>query len=166
MNQNKNNFNKKPQQSYSYYSNILKQPFNTVYELKEAEAAYYAKAKEKEDKAATKKQDALKVEVAFKDLNKARRTYRDEIVVIENDYKKELTALKTKFEEAKGQVIKRLGEKEKAYSDALKAFTDKYPEGYHITLKDGDFETTIAGTSNCGKNISPFNDILDLIFRF
>lgn len=166
MNQNENNFNKEPQQSYSYYSNILKQPFNTVNELKEAEAAYYAKVKEKEDKAATKKQDALKVEAAFKDLNKARRAYRDETVALENSYRHELTALKKHFEEAKGRIIKNLSEKEKAYSDALKAFTDKYPEGYHITLKDGDFETTIAGTSNCGKNTSPFNDLFDLIFRF
>ena len=51
---------------YSYYSKVLKEPFNTVAELKKAEEAYYAKQKAKEDKAVQKKTDATKVEEAVR----------------------------------------------------------------------------------------------------
>ena len=42
----------------------------------------------------------------------------------------------------------------------LKEFTDKYPEGYHITLKDGDFETTISGSNNVTKNSYKNDDVV------
>ena len=56
------------------------------------------------------------------------------------------------------------------YANALKAFTDKYPEGYHLTLKDGDFETTISSqTSGATKAKAAvpddfLNSFLDLVF--
>ena len=59
-----------------FYSKVLKEPFNSIEELMEAEEAYYAKLKAKEDKAAEKKADAVKVEEAFKSLNASRKAYK------------------------------------------------------------------------------------------
>jgi hypothetical protein len=148
---------------YSYYSRVLKAPFDSVDELKKAEAVYYAELKAKEDKAAQKKADAIKVEEAFKALNVARKDYKDNILAITQQYSENLAALKKSFEAAKETEKKTLAAAEELYANALKAFTDKYPEGYHLTLKDGDFETTISSKTNTQKDAY---DSLDEIFRW
>lgn len=157
------------EQTYSYYSNVLKKPFATVNELKEAESAYYAAIKAKEDKASQKKTDAKKVEEAFKLMNAARRAYKEAIVDLTSRYTEDLKKLKDAFENDKNEVSTVLAKAEEGYSAALKAFTDKYPEGYHITLKDGDFETTISSQTSPGKKaytVNPIGDILDMLFNF
>lgn len=150
--------------NYGYYSRVLNEPFDSVDELMEAEEAYYAKLKAKEDKAAQKKADAQKVEDAFKALNVARKTYKEELVNITENYRESLNELKTSFEEAKVEVQEELASYEDAYSNALKEFTDKYPEGFHLTLKDGDFETTINSTTNTSTPSTL--DIFNLLFGF
>lgn len=139
--------NRKDERAYSYYSRVLNEPFDSIEELKEAEEAYYAKLQAKEAKAAQKKSDANRVEDAFKALNAARKTYKEEITTLTQNYSDELAVLKKAFELGKADIHDKLAKAEAAYSDALKAFTEKYPEGYHLTLKDGDFETTISSTS-------------------
>ena len=62
---------KSTKEDYMFYSRELQEPFESLDALKEAEEAHFAKLKAKEDKAATKKADALKVEDAFKALNSA-----------------------------------------------------------------------------------------------
>ena len=166
-NQNKNK--EIQEQDYSYYSNVLKKPFNTVDALKDAEAAYYAAIKAKEDKASQKKTDAKIVEDAFKMLNAARKTYKESITGLTNRYTHALKDLKTAFEQDKIKAEKALAKAEEDYSAALKAFNDKYPEGYHLTLKDGDFETTISSqsaTNNKAYTINTIGEILDLLFKF
>jgi uncharacterized protein YdiU (UPF0061 family) len=142
---------KKAEQSYSYYSRILKEPFDSVEELIEAEEAYYTKLKAKEDKAAQKKADASLVEEAFTALNAARRTYKETLLKLTENYSAELVKLKEDFEAKKAEIQEVMTIAEDTYAQALKAFTEKYPEGYHLTLKDGDFETTISGSSNTSK---------------
>ena len=159
----------KDTQSYSYYSRVLGRPFDTVNELKKAEEAYYAEIKAKEDKAATKKADAKKVEDAFKVMNAARKAYKEAIAELTTRYTEDLKKLKAAFESDKQAISEALAKAEDGYSAALKAFTDKYPEGYHITLKDGDFETTISSqTSAAAKAYSTntIGEILDLLFNF
>ena len=56
---------KSTKEDYMFYSRELQEPFESLDALKEAEEAHFAKLKAKEDKAATKKADALKVEDAF-----------------------------------------------------------------------------------------------------
>jgi hypothetical protein len=87
------------------------------------------------------------VEDAFKALNAARKTYKEELTTLTQNYSDELAVLKKAFELGKADIHDKLAKAEVEYSDALKAFTEKYPEGYHLTLKDGDFETTISSTS-------------------
>jgi chromosome segregation ATPase len=154
--------------AYSYYSNVLNKPFESVDELREAEAKYYAEIKAKEDKAATKKADAKKVEDAFKALNRARKVYKEDLTQLTNEYSTALTDLKKAFEVGKSDIQAKLAAAEDAYSKALKEFTDKY-ESYHLTLKDGDFETTISGQSKAQaikKEDSDLINLFDLLFRF
>jgi hypothetical protein len=141
----KKNETRKTSVEYGYFSKLLLKPFDSIEELQEAEEAYYAEQKAKVDKAATKKADALKVEDAFKALNAARKTYKEELGQLTTEYSEALTDLKKAYDLGKKDITGKLAEAEEAYSKALKDFTDAHPEGYHITLKDGDFETTISG---------------------
>lgn len=158
-----------------YYSKVLKEPFDSIEALMEAEKAYYDKLKAKEDKAAQKKADATVVEEAFKKLNAARKAYKDNLNEATQIYSKGLTDLKEGYEKTCKSIKDTFAAVEADYKNALKAFTEKYPEGYHLTLKDGDFETTISsqttGSSKAVINRSAFDskriaDIFDLIFNF
>lgn len=172
-NENKN-FKKRPHNvgpevpAYGFYSRILNKPFDSVRELQEAEATHFAEIKAKEDKAAAKKADAQKVEDAFKALNAARKVYKDNLFALTERYSKDLQEMKAAFEQNKHDEQRVLAEAEENYSKALKEFTAKY-DTYHLSLKDGDFETTISGSKTQDvKKVDPnqvnlFN-IFDLFF--
>lgn len=152
--------------NFAYYSRVLKKPFDSLSDLRAAEATYYSELKAKEDKAATKKADAIKVEEAFKALNTSRRLYKETLAKMTEKYSLDLKTLKETFEADKKELTDILAQAEEAYSVALKTFTEKYPEGYHLTLKDGDFETTISGASKVSKDSysnKPF-DFIDWFF--
>ena len=156
--------------AYGFYSKVLNKPFDSVAELREAEAQYYAEQKAKEDKAAQKKADAQKVEDAFKALNAARKEYKEELTTLTTEYSEELEHLKKAFELGKKDITDKLAAAEDVYSTALKEFTDKY-ENYHMTLKDGDFETTISGSKTTASeskkssaNVKTLADLFDLMF--
>ena len=157
---------KTEQLGYGFYSRILNKPFDSLAELKEAEAQHYAEIKAKEEKAAAKKADAQKVEDAFKALNQARKDYKVKLTQLTTEYSEELTNLKKAFDLGKKDLQDTLAAAEDTYSKALKEFTTAHPEGYHLTLKDGDFETTISGsqTKNLKKENTDLLNILDLIF--
>lgn len=154
---------------YSYYSKLLQRPFDTVNELKRAEATHLAELKAKEDKTAQKKADAVKVEDAFKTLNAAKKTFKRDLDTVTRTYSENLAALKAAFEKDKAAVYTALAQAEESYSNALKAFTDKYPEGFHLTLKDGDFETTISSAHSSQvkntKSSYAIDHIFDLLFN-
>lgn len=166
---NYNNFDKNVKKSdvaYSYYSRVLKEPFDSIEELKEAEEAYYAKLKAKEDKAAQKKADAAMVEEAFRGLNNTRKAYKESLTKLAERYSKDLVKLKETFEADKAELQDILAAAEEAYAAAIKMFTDKYPEGYHLTLKDGDFETTISSQTKTSKEDNTVADIFSMLFGF
>jgi seryl-tRNA synthetase len=162
----------KKEQNYMYYSKVLNAPFESLEALRAAEDEHYVKLKAKEDKAAEKKADATAVEEAFKALNAARKTYKEDINELTKVYSQGLADLKEKFESSRKTIKENLAKAEDGYSNALKAFIDKYPEGYHLTLKDGDFETTISGQT-CESNkatvktgaVKPV-DLFDLLFSW
>ena len=154
-------------QTYSYYSRVLQKPFETLDELKAEEQKYYDELKAKEDKAAQKKADAQKVEDAFKALNAARREYKEKLNQLCSEYSEELSNLKKAFELGQKDLESNLASAEETYKSALKDFQAKY-ENYHMTLRDGDFETTISNQvkkevkTNTDKEI--VTDILKLLF--
>lgn len=157
--------------SYGYYSKVLKKPFDTVAELIEAEDVYYSEQKAKEDKAAQKKADALKVEDAFKALNAARKNYKEDLLTLAKEYAAALERLKSAFELGQKEIKDTLAAAEDNYSKALKEFTDKY-DTYHLSLKDGDFETTISSqtmsTSKTSTQADPIklSELFDWFFGF
>ena len=156
------NANKKTDVGYSYFSRVLNKPFDTIEELKEAEQTYYDKLKAKEDAANQKKLDAQKVEEALKALNAARKTYKEELTQLTTEYSEELINLKKAYDLGKADIRSNLATAEDAYETALKNFTTKYPEGYHQTIKDGDFETTISAKSSGTKDAKSSKDFPEL----
>jgi chromosome segregation ATPase len=156
--------------NYSFYSRVLEKPFDSIDELCAAEQDYFDKLKAKEDKAAQKKADATAVEDAFKALNAARKTYRENLSQLTTEYSESLDNLKKAFELGRADIQNTLAKAEDTYSKALKDFTNKYPEGYHLTLKDGDFETTISSQTSCAKekpttDFTKVSDILAYLFN-
>ena len=150
---------------YGFYSRVLQKPFERLEDLKKAEEVYFAEQKAKEDKAAQKKADAQKVEDAFKALNAARREYKEELTQLTAEYAEALENLKKAYELGKKDIHAKLAEAEDNFEKAHKEFTAAHPEGYHLTLRDGDFETTISGSSseNLTKSVSA-HDIWNLLF--
>jgi uncharacterized protein YdiU (UPF0061 family) len=148
---------------YIYYSKVLKQPFESVEELREAEAVYYAEQRAKEDKAAAKKAEAKKVEDAFKALNQARKDYKENLIKLTDLYQDGMKKLKDAFEADQSRVKAALADAEANYSKSLKEFTEKYPEGYHLTLKDGDFETTISSQTTSAEVSKEAEKLFDLM---
>lgn len=159
----------KAYRDYGYYSRVLNKPFDSIDELREAEAAHRAEIQAKEDKVAQKKADAQKVDDAFKAMNAARKEYKEKLTQLTTEYSEELTKLKNTFELGKKDIHNALATAEENYSKALKEFTTKY-ESYHFTMRDGDFETTISGCSKTQdtKKVDPNQvnllNIFDLFF--
>lgn len=156
---------KKANRDYSYYSRVLEKPFDSIDELKAEEAKYFEAQRAKEDKAAQKKADAQKVEEAFKALNTTRKAYKEGITALTERYSADLKKLKEDFMADKKEMSDLLATAEEAYSTALKTFTEKY-DSYHMTLKDGDFETTISGSHKTTPNTERFNDVFDIFDYF
>ena len=156
---------------YGFYSNVLKKPFERLEDLKKAEYVYYEEQKLKEDKAAQKKADAQKVEAAFKALNAARKEYKEKLSQLTKEYSEELETLKKAFELGKKDIHNTLAAADETYSKTLKEFTTKYPEGYHLTLKDGDYETTVS-RQTCGDITKTpvtsvgISDLVDALFNW
>lgn len=169
---------KKNTNDYAFYSKPLKQVFDSLDELRAAEAKHFAELKAKEDKAASKKADAKKVEDAFKALNLARKNYKEDLTQLTQEYSEALANTKKAFEVGKADIQSKLAAAEDAYAKELKEFTSKY-EQYHITLKDGDFETTISGSQSVAnkkdvknneklekKENTDLLNLFDLLFSF
>lgn len=164
------NTEKKTDVAYGYYSKVLGKPFDSIEELKEAETEYFDKQKAKENAAAKKKADAQKVEAAFKALNAARKEYKEKNAQLATEYAESLNNLKKAFDLGCKDIHNTLASAEEAYQAAIKEFTAKHPEGFHLTLRDGDFETTISGQTTgdtkAPADFSRLAELFDLMFRF
>lgn len=146
-----------------FYSEKLKKLFDTEKELTTAEKAVDEEQLKKQKAAEQKKAEANKVEEAFKARNAARREYNTKLVEARKIYNDAVIAAKKKFNDALNDAAAIKDKAEEAYSVALKEFTSKHPEGYHMTLKDGDNVVTISNSSD--KNFETlgkeFNSLLD-----
>ena len=152
---------------YGFYSNVLHKPFERLIDLEQAEEVYFAEQKAKEEKAAQKKAEAQKVEDAFKALNAARKTYKEKLSQLTQEYSDALADLKKAFELGKQDIHNTLVAAEEAFTTAHKEFTAAHPEGYHLTLKDGDFETTLSSkttTTEIPKATFDFGKLFDILF--
>lgn len=152
-----------------YYSETLKQLFDTPEALQEAELASKRAEMEKEAKAKAKKAEARSVEDAFKARNAVRSKYNEKVAALRKQYAADLLKLRTSFDEALSTEAATLDAAEKAYDTALKEFIKKHPEGYHMTLKDGDNVVTLSSENNVRKTSATTSmnmlDWLDTIFK-
>ena len=136
--------NKTYEANYGYYSKLLSKPFDTIDQLMAAEKAEIearnARMKQSEDK----KADAKKVEDAFKAVNAAKRVYEAEVLESQKACAKIIADAKAAYAKAVEDSKKKVDAAETNYADALKEFTAKHPEGFHMTLRDGDNITSIS----------------------
>ena len=152
-----------------YYSDTLDKIFETEKELKDAEKA---DAEEKAKKEAAKlvvKKESSEVEDAFKARNAARKAYNEKLVEARKTYNAALRKAKDEFEADLKESTEALEKAEADYDNKLKAFQKAHPEGFRLSLKDGD--NVVTYTSNPVdyqvKNISKeFDDMLDMFSSF
>lgn len=151
-------------ESYGYYSKVLNKPFDTLEELKAAEGEYRAQELAKRQAAEQRKSDAANVEKAFKDLNAAKRAYSETTAKAYADYLEKAKLLEEEYNTVIKAANSELKAKQESYNKALKVFTDAHPEGYHLTLKDGDNVITYnAGQVNkAADQTSAVINVMDL----
>lgn len=151
-----------------YYSELTKQLYETEKEAIAAEKKLEAEKAEAAKKASAKKAEANKVEEAFKARNAARREYNTKVMDARKAYNTALVEAKKAFDAAINDATATKDKAEEVYNSALKEFTDKHPEGYHMTLKDGDNVTTLSRTSDkqLEKVSKEYNDFIDTFVKF
>lgn len=150
-----------------FYSEVTKKLYDSEKELAAAEKAVADAEIKKAEAAKAKKADAAKVEEAFKANNDARREYNAKVLAARKMYNDTVAAAKKAFDEAVTDATNAKDTAEKHYDKMLKEFTNKHPEGYHLTLKDGDNVVTIssrAGLLNNSFN-KEYNDLLDFMMK-
>lgn len=148
--------------NYGFYSKVLNKPFDTLEELKAAEDEYTKAEEAKKAKSLEKKNDAGKVEEAFKALNAAKTEYNKTVSEAKKVAMKLITDAKSAYASAVAEADKALEKAEDCYNTALKEFTEKHPEGYHMTLRDGDIVTDITRSASSGV----FNNLNELYDSF
>jgi phage-related protein len=150
-----------------FYSEVTKKLYESEEELKIVEKAVADEETKKVEAAKAKKADAVKVEEAFKANNDARREYNAKVLAARKMYNDTVAAAKKAFDEAVTAATNAKDTAEKHYDKMLKEFTNKHPEGYHLTLKDGDNVVTIssqAGLLNNSFN-KEYNNLLDFMMK-
>ena len=152
-----------------YYSEILNKNFDKVEDLEKAEEEHKAEQAKKEEAKALVKKESSEVEDAFKVRNAARKDYNVKLVEARKAYNEALRKAKDEFEASLKEPTEALEKAEADYDTRLTAFQKAHPEGYHITLKDGD--NVVTYTSNPSeyqiRSIDKeFDDMLDLFSNF
>ena len=149
-----------------FYSDVTKKLYETEEDLRNAEIAVAEAEAKKAEAAAVKKADALKVEEAFKAVNDAKREYNAKVVAARKMYNETVANAKKAFDEAVSDASGVLNTAEKLYDEVLKDFIAKHPEGYHLTLKDGDNVVTYSNqTDNMNTIMKDYNTLLDYILK-
>ena len=152
-----------------FYSEKLKKLFDTEKDLVAAEKVVDEENQMKKLASEQKKEEASKVEDAFKARNAARREYNTKLVEARKIFNDAIIAAKRTFNETLTSATEAKDKAEEAYNVALKEFTAKY-ESYHMTLKDGDNVVTISNASDknfetMGKEFNSFLDSLLNIWK-
>ena len=129
-----------------FYSEKLNKMFDTDKELLLAEEAAFRAEQEKKAQALEKKNEAKVVEDAFKAYNAAKKSFNTVVTARRKKYAEDLAALQAAYEADLEAERKSLDEFAKKYDSALKEFNKKHPEGFHMTLKDGDNVVTFQST--------------------
>ena len=131
-----------------FYSEKLDKMFDTEKALLAAEETAFKAEQEAKAKSLAKKTEAKVVEDAFKTHNAAKKAFNANMISRRKKYAEDLAALKAAYDADIAKETKKLDETAKAYDQALKEFNAKHPEGFHMTLKDGDNVITLHSSGN------------------
>lgn len=142
-----------------YISEKTNKVYDTVEDLNKAEAEFDAAEAKKKEVSAAKKAEANKVEDAFKALNAAKKEYNDVRRAAKAAYAKAVAEAQKAYDAALNPAIEKLNAADKVYNDALTEFKKNHPEGFHLTLKDGDNVAEIRETHDS------FDDILKFLLN-
>lgn len=156
-----------------FYSEVLDKKFDSVEELEQAEKAAAEAAEQKAKKAQERKTEANEVEKLFIARNEAVKKYNKEVIQLRNTYNNAVREARKAFED---QVAIITAEKDKAetdYNRAVNDFINKHPDGYHLTLRDGDSVTTISGSGDGNKalndlykdSLAEYDKFMDNVFK-
>lgn len=121
--------------------------FDTIEDLEKAEAEVKAAADKRAKEALVRKEDAGKVEAAFKERNAARKEYNESLNSLRKAYSEAIAKARDEFNAGLNTEGKKLEAKEQAFQTALDEFY-KTHGNYHLTLKDDDNEITIVRTGD------------------
>jgi len=132
----------KEEADFQFWSNILKRPFATVAELKEAENKYSEEEKKKKELSQTKKERAEEIQNAYKELLDTKKK-ADEII-----------------NKARQEAFKLIETKEHCYNELVNSFCRDYGS-YHMSYSNanGDERISISDT------LDSFNSLFDLLLR-
>ena len=105
---------------------------------------------------------------ADKIVNAARKAYNEKLVAARKSYNEAVRKAKDEFEASLKESTESLEKAEANYGTKRKAFQKAHPEGYHITLKDGDNVVTYTSDPADGqiRIFDDFDDMLDLFSNF
>ena len=121
-----------------YYSEILEKTFDTEKELVKAEKEHAeAEAKKAEAKALVKKESEV-VNDAFVARNAARKVYNEKVLEARKAYNEKVKAAQEEFNKSIEEASEAKTIAEKDFDAKLSEFNKAHPEGFRLTLKDGD----------------------------
>lgn len=150
--------------SYGYFSRLLNKPFDTLEELTAAENTHRKELATKEDLKARRKHDAELVGEAYKAMTSVKASTAKTIADARKQCALEFEEVRKKWSKVIEQADNAAAEAEKTFNEVLKAFQERYPEGYHITLRGSNNETLTIDTRTMN-TIDMFNDILNQFFQ-
>lgn len=149
-----------------FYSDVTKKLYDTEDALIAAEKEVAAEEEKKAKEAKAKKADAKKVEEAFKVNNDAKREFNAKVLAARKMYNESLTAAKKAFDSAVADATNAKEAADEEYDKVLNEFIDKHPEGYHLTLKDGDNVVTYSSQAEQVNSIvNDFNGLIDYMLK-
>lgn len=149
-----------------FYSDVTKKLYDTEDALIAAEKEVAAEEEKKVKEAKAKKADAKKVEEAFKVNNDAKREFNAKVLAARKMYNESLAAAKKAFDSAVADATNAKEAADVEYDKVLKEFIDKHPEGYHLTLKDGDNVVTYSSQAEQVNSIAKdFNGLIDYMIK-
>jgi len=131
-----------------YKSKLLNQEFDDLESLKAAEKEYRAELAKKEEAKLARKEDADLVQAAWVERNKANANYNDAYAKASQARTEAIKKINEEFYNAIKEAKANYEEAAEKYSKVLADFQAKHPEGYHLTLKDGDNQLVLSKRSN------------------
>lgn len=119
-----------------YFSEELNKNFDTIEELEKAEQALKEEQEKKLALKEVRKQDASLVEDAFKNWRESKKSKAEKDLEAYKEFSNKYFEIKEEYKKALANNERKLESTENELRAALREFNKKYPEGYHLTLKD------------------------------